>query len=445
MHIHLRRVLAGLTLAAGLATVSAIAQSGAVTVAIDVAQSRRPINPNVYGVAYATPAQLADLNAPLNRYGGNNTTRYNWQINADNRGQDLVLPEHPGSQRHGRQARRRLHHRRQERGRSASADHSRQSAGSRAWTPIGRSWRATPSPSTGRRPGTTGSGFPMPATASALAMAPRSRGTIRPMPTPRTTRRSQRGWINHLVTRWGVAANGGLKYYILDNEPSLWHETHRDVHATGATMEEVRDYMLGYAREVKNADPGASVIGPEEWGWLGTKLSGYDQQWGNTHGWPAWSSLPDRSSHGQMDYLPWLLQQVQQASAVEGRRLLDVFTSHYYPQGGEFSNDTSSTMQARRNKSTRSLWDPAYVDDSWIASVIRYIPQLRDWVNAVLPGHRDRHHRVQLGRRRAHQRRDDPGRPLRHLRSRGTRHGRAVDDAETRLADLQGDEDLPQL
>ena len=43
-----------------------------------------------------------------------------------------------------------------------------------------------------------------------------------------------------------------------------------------------------------------------------------------------------------MDYLPWLLQQIQQQSALEGRRLLDVFTSHYYPQGGEFSNDTSA-------------------------------------------------------------------------------------------------------
>lgn len=32
----------------------------------------------------------------------------------------------------------------------------------------------------------------------------------------------QRGWINHLVSRWGTAANGGLKYYIMDNEPSIW-------------------------------------------------------------------------------------------------------------------------------------------------------------------------------------------------------------------------------
>ena len=59
-----------------------------VTVTIDAAANRHPINPNIYGVAYATTAALEDLNAPLNRYGGNNTSRYNWQLNADNRGSD---------------------------------------------------------------------------------------------------------------------------------------------------------------------------------------------------------------------------------------------------------------------------------------------------------------------------------------------------------------------
>ena len=137
---------------------------------------------------------------------------------------------------------------------------------------------------------------------------------------------------------------------------------------------------------MKNADPGALVVVGEEWGWLGTKLSGYDQWYGSTHGWTDWSLLPDRSSHGQLDYLPWLLQQMQQQSATEGRRLVDVLTAHYYPQGGEFSNDTSAAMQASRNKSTRSLWDPTYVDTSWIGSVIRYIPQLHDWVNQYYPG-----------------------------------------------------------
>src|SRR6185369_651108 len=78
--------------ALGVAIVAAAtilhAQNAAVTVSVDVNASRRAINPAIYGVAYATTTQLQDLNAPLHRYGGNNTSRYNWQLNADNRGQD---------------------------------------------------------------------------------------------------------------------------------------------------------------------------------------------------------------------------------------------------------------------------------------------------------------------------------------------------------------------
>src|SRR5439155_7031348 len=60
----------------------------AVTINIDANGDRRAISPNIYGVAHATTAQLNDLNSPLNRNGGNNTTRYNWQLNADNRAND---------------------------------------------------------------------------------------------------------------------------------------------------------------------------------------------------------------------------------------------------------------------------------------------------------------------------------------------------------------------
>ena len=67
---------------------SANAQNPPVTITVDVNANRRAINPNIYGVAHATAAQLNDLNSPLNRNGGNNTTRYNWQANADNRGND---------------------------------------------------------------------------------------------------------------------------------------------------------------------------------------------------------------------------------------------------------------------------------------------------------------------------------------------------------------------
>jgi hypothetical protein len=46
---------------------------------MDANANRRAINPLIYGVAFAETAVLSDLNAPLNRSGGNSTTRYNWQ------------------------------------------------------------------------------------------------------------------------------------------------------------------------------------------------------------------------------------------------------------------------------------------------------------------------------------------------------------------------------
>jgi len=45
-------------------------QGPSVTITIDAAANRHQINPNIYGVAFATTADLADLNSPLNRSGG---------------------------------------------------------------------------------------------------------------------------------------------------------------------------------------------------------------------------------------------------------------------------------------------------------------------------------------------------------------------------------------
>src|SRR5215475_11647407 len=78
-----------------LYSASASAQNAPVTIDVDVNLNRRPINPNIYGVAHATTAQLNDLNSPLNRNSGNNTTRYNWQLNADNRANDWYFESIP--------------------------------------------------------------------------------------------------------------------------------------------------------------------------------------------------------------------------------------------------------------------------------------------------------------------------------------------------------------
>jgi hypothetical protein len=139
---------------------------------------------------------------------------------------------------------------------------------------------------------------------------------------------------------------------------------------------------------VKNADPNALVVGPEEWGWMGYFYSGYDQQWSSAHS--DWNPghFPDRGTNGGLDYVPWLLSQFRKQEVSTQRRLLDYCTLHVYPQGGEFGNDVSTPMQLRRNRSTRQLWDTNYVDPTWIGSVVKLIPRLKEWVTNYYPGTR---------------------------------------------------------
>ena len=81
------------------------AQSGT-AIQVDVAANRRPIDPRVYGVNWADAAQLAALNVPVHRWGGNSTTRHNWKTNGDNRGSDWYFESIPGSGAPGRRVRR---------------------------------------------------------------------------------------------------------------------------------------------------------------------------------------------------------------------------------------------------------------------------------------------------------------------------------------------------
>src|SRR5438034_2817497 len=360
---------------------TANAQNIAVTIGIDTNANRRVINPNIYGVAHATTAQLSDLNSPLNRNGGNNTTRYNWQLNADNRANDwffesIAEPSAvPG-----------------ERGDTFIANSKAGNAQAMLTIPmidwvakLGANRSKLASFSIAKYGAQTGNDWQwFPDAGNGI----RTNGQYVSGNDPNDSNvpsnsTFQQGWMQHLVSRWGANASGGLRYYILDNEPSIWHSTHRDAHPTGATMDEIKNKLIDYASKIKSVDPSALVVGPEEWGWSGYILSGYDQQYGSLHG---WSFMPDRSNHGGSDYLPWLLDQLRQNNSATGKRLLDVFTVHYYPQGGEFSNDTSSAMQLRRNRSTRSLWDPSYIDETWINDRVQLVPRLKSWVNTYYSG-----------------------------------------------------------
>jgi hypothetical protein len=91
-----------------------------------------------------------------------------------------------------------------------------------------------------------------------------------------------------------------------------------------------------------------------------------------------------------MDYLPWLLKELKARSDIDQRRVIDLFTVHYYPQGGEFwpQGDVSTSMQLRRNRSTRSLWDPNYTDETWINDKVKLVPRMKAWVAQYYPNTR---------------------------------------------------------
>src|SRR5690348_9423144 len=59
-----------------------------VTVAVDASANVHLIDPNVYGTAFASTAQLADLNLPLNRNGGNAADTYSFAQDATNHASD---------------------------------------------------------------------------------------------------------------------------------------------------------------------------------------------------------------------------------------------------------------------------------------------------------------------------------------------------------------------
>jgi hypothetical protein len=196
----------------------------------------------------------------------------------------------------------------------------------------------------------------------------------------------QQAWVQHLIQKWGLASNGGLKYYIMDNEPSLWSSTHRDIHPAGETYQELFNDYVSYAGAVRALDASALIVGPEEWGWWAQYLSGFDQQNGIS------ASGSDYNTHSKMYYYPWLLSQLHSYQQSSGKQLLNVLSVHYYPQELSNADDDSPSGQNIRNQSTRVLWDPNYVDPSWLNQVginngiVNLIPTLKSWVNQYYPG-----------------------------------------------------------
>ena len=194
---------------------------------------------------------------------------------------------------------------------------------------------------------------------------------------PGTVYRNQ--WAAALATAFGSAPH----FYDMDNEIDIWGSTHRDVHPNPSAYSELRDTYIAEARALKGWDPSAIRLGAVSCCW-----------------WFYWNGANnnDKGAHAGIDFLPWWLNEVYWQDELAGTRSLDVFDIHAYPDGPDTSGWTLAQKQALSLRIYRDYWDPTYVSESgdinqqWVTQIqpnktIPFrIPRMRATANMIYPG-----------------------------------------------------------
>ncbi len=196
-----------------------------VAITVDAQLNRHAISPLIYGVAFAGSSnQLADLNCPVHRSGGNSETSYNWQLNAHNHAADWYFESiDDGSATP-----------------AATADSfvvTSKGGGADpmltipmiGWVPkLGPSRGKLASYSIAKYGAQTGNDSQWMSDAgngigtNGVTHATWLITTNNPADANLATNSFfQRAFLNHLTSRFGLSTNGGVRYYLMDNEHSI--------------------------------------------------------------------------------------------------------------------------------------------------------------------------------------------------------------------------------
>jgi hypothetical protein len=180
-------------------------------------------------------------------------------------------------------------------------------------------------------------------------------------------------WVTYLVGKFGTAANGGVAIYDLDNEPPWWDAEHIDVHPKPFTYDEVTQNSIKTALAIKTADPSASVSGPVIdfwWDYFYSKLD-VENGWSTGPCYEPWSNPTDRQAHNGVPLIEYYLQQFAAYEKTNNVRLLDYldlhtyFAAEYNGSSVAFSTAGDTGEQEARVDSTRVFWDPTYTDPNY--------------------------------------------------------------------------------
>ncbi len=373
-----------------------------VSVAVDVNADVHPISPLIYGMAFmrfdesgTAAAYSSDIGLAFSRWGGNHTSRYNWELgNATSAAADFQFRNRTvgiGDAVLDAQV-----------APSSAADHwldrGQQLGHVSLLTVPSLGWVAKSSvlsdysisvpdeggladPNYGPD-GITGYDPSSNQQRTSIASFVRKGSAFAATPDLTDGAVYQDEWLHHLIVKYGTAANGGVSMYAFDNEYDLWHETHRDVHPRAMGYDDLLAKFQELADMVKDQDASAKVAGPVSWGWEAYYYSAKD----------GFNNNADRAAHGGLPLLAWFLERMQQLDAARGQRTLDMLDVHYYPQAsGVVAGNTDVATSALRLRQVRTLWDPSYRDESWQDQVaggapLMVLPTLKNWVAAYYPG-----------------------------------------------------------
>lgn len=117
---------------------------------------------------------------------------------------------------------------------------------------------------------------------------------------------------------------------------------------------------------MKAANPGALVVGPEEWGWPSFQYSPFDFQWLSQGRWGL--TPPDQAALGYTKLLPWLLAQLKASDLANGQRTLDIFTGAFTIRRVVRPLTPMSLLQFKLYEIAphANSRDPSYVSESWV-------------------------------------------------------------------------------
>lgn len=361
----------------------------AVQVTIDALADRHPISPYVYGGAYPqNAATITDSGLTVVRWGGDATSRYNWQLQTYNAANDYYFEDFNYS----------------EIGDSDSIKFIQdvKTAGSHPlmtmvmlpWvaksaevaSPANDHWSfsvAEYGAQCGVDPYNSDAGDGLKTDCATALTANPSDADVPILDEPGTNDpegsvyRNQ--WAAALATVFGKAPH----FYNMDNEIDIWGSTHRDVHPVPTAYDEMRDTFLTESRALKGWDPAAIRFGPVSCCW-----------------WFYWNGAnnDDKGAHAGVDLLPWWLNEVYWQDKIAETRSVDVLDVHAYPDGPDTSGWTQAQLQALTSRIYRDYWDPTYVSESgdidqiWTTflqpdkTIPFRIPRVRAIANMIYPG-----------------------------------------------------------